>query len=120
MVHGAGQGIVAFGQECWREAGKCRGAQETLQTTMVVFAFAMIMALSVRHRHPLAWMIKLLTRKAEDDDRRLRQEMVRRPRYSGFEKRRTKAVRWKNGAKAISGASSSRVTCSSMEMTDDT
>ena len=63
-----GKELFAFGQESWREAGKVSWPtrKETLQTTMVVFAFAVIMALFLfAIDTSLAWMIKLLTGKAE-------------------------------------------------------
>jgi preprotein translocase subunit SecE len=63
-----GKELFAFGQESWREAGKVSWPtrKETLQTTLVVFAFAVIMALFLfAIDTSLAWMIKLLTGKGE-------------------------------------------------------
>ena len=44
-----GKELFVFAQESWREAGKVSWPtrKETLQTTLVVFAFAVIMALFV-------------------------------------------------------------------------
>ena len=63
-----GKELFAFGEESWREAGKVSWPtrKETLQTTLVVFAFAVIMALFLfAIDTSLAWMIKLLTGKGE-------------------------------------------------------
>jgi preprotein translocase subunit SecE len=63
-----GKELFAFGQESWREAGKVSWPtrKETLQTTLVVFAFAVIMALFLfAIDTSLAWMIKMLTGKVE-------------------------------------------------------
>jgi preprotein translocase subunit SecE len=63
-----GKELFVFGQEAWREAGKVSWPtrKETLQTTAVVFGFAVIMALFLfAVDTSLAWMIKLLTGKAE-------------------------------------------------------
>ena len=63
-----GKELFAFGQEAWAEAGKVSWPtrKETVQTTLVVFAFVVIMALFLfAIDTSLAWMIKLLTGKAE-------------------------------------------------------
>jgi preprotein translocase subunit SecE len=63
-----GKELFVFAQESWREAGKVSWPtrKETLQTTLVVFAFAVIMALFLfAIDTSLAWMIKMLTGKVE-------------------------------------------------------
>ena len=63
-----GKELFEFGQEAWAEAGKVSWPtrKETVQTTLVVFAFVVIMALFLfAIDTSLAWMIKLLTGKAE-------------------------------------------------------
>jgi preprotein translocase subunit SecE len=60
--------LFAFGQEAWAEAGKVSWPtrKETVQTTLVVFAFVVVMALFLfAIDTSLAWMIKLLTGKSE-------------------------------------------------------
>src|SRR5260370_41780687 len=63
-----GKELFAFSQEAWQEAGKVSWPtrKETVQTTLVVFAFVVIMALFLfAVATSLAWMIKLMTGKAE-------------------------------------------------------
>jgi preprotein translocase subunit SecE len=60
--------LFAFGQEAWQEAGKVSWPtrKETTQTTLVVFAFVVIMALFLfAIDTSLAWMIKMLTGRVE-------------------------------------------------------
>ena len=63
-----GKEFFAFAQEAWAEAGRVSWPtrKETLQTTAVVFAFVVVMALflfAVDTR--LAWIVKLLTGRSE-------------------------------------------------------
>ena len=58
----------AFGQEAWLEAGKVSWPtrKETIQTTLVVFAFVVIMALVLfAIDSTLAWLVKLATGRSE-------------------------------------------------------
>jgi|SRR6185369_5376886 preprotein translocase subunit SecE len=59
-----GKEFFAFAQEAWAEAGRVSWPtrKETLQTTAIVFAFVVIMALFLFSVDTmLAWIIKLLT-----------------------------------------------------------
>jgi len=63
-----GKELFAFGQEAWQESGKVSWPtrKETLQTTLVVFAFVFIMALFLfAIDTSLAWTIKLVTGRVE-------------------------------------------------------
>src|SRR6266705_3808940 len=63
-----GKELFIFSQEAWQEASKVSWPtrKETVQTTLVVFAFVVVMALFLfAVDTTLAWMIKLLTGKAE-------------------------------------------------------
>jgi preprotein translocase subunit SecE len=63
-----GKELFAFGQEAWQEAGKVSWPtrKETVQTTLVVFAFVVVMALFLfAIDTSLAWMIKMLTGRVE-------------------------------------------------------
>ena len=60
--------FFAFAQEAWQEAGKVSWPtrKETIQTTAVVFAFVVIMALFLfAVDTTLAWIVKLLTGRSE-------------------------------------------------------
>ena len=68
MVHRARQELLAFGQEAWLEAGKVSWPtrKETIQTTLVVFAFVVVMALVLfAIDSTLAWLVKLVTGRGE-------------------------------------------------------
>lgn len=59
-----GREFYAFAQEAWAEAGRVSWPtrKETMQTTMVVFAFVVIMALFLfAVDATLAWLVKLST-----------------------------------------------------------
>ena len=59
-----GKEFFAFAQEAWAEAGRVAWPtrKETIQTTAIVFAFVVIMALFLFSVDTmLAWIIKLLT-----------------------------------------------------------
>ncbi len=63
-----GRELFAFGQEAWQEAGKVSWPtrKETVQTTLVVFAFVVVMALFLfAIDSSLAWLIKLVTGRGE-------------------------------------------------------
>jgi preprotein translocase subunit SecE len=63
-----GKQLFAFGQEAWQEAGKVSWPtrKETLQTTLVVFGFVVVMALFLfAIDTTLAWVIKLITGRGE-------------------------------------------------------
>ena len=63
-----GKELFAFGQEAWQEAGKVSWPtrKETLQTTAIVFAFVVVMALFLfAVDTSLAWLVKLLTGRGE-------------------------------------------------------
>jgi preprotein translocase subunit SecE len=63
-----GKQLFAFGQEAWQEAGKVSWPtrKETIQTTLVVFGFVVIMALFLfAIDTSLAWMIKMITGRGE-------------------------------------------------------
>jgi|SRR4051794_6817786 len=63
-----GKELFAFGEEAWQEAGKVSWPtrKETIQTTAVVFAFVIIMALFLfAVDSSLAWVVKLLTGRTE-------------------------------------------------------
>jgi len=63
-----GKEFFAFAQESWQEAGRVSWPtrKETLQTTAVVFAFVVIMALFLFSVDTtLAWIVKLLTGRTE-------------------------------------------------------
>ena len=63
-----GKQLFEFGQEAWQEAGKVSWPtrKETIQTTGVVFAFVVIMALFLFSvDSTLAWLIKMLTGRSE-------------------------------------------------------
>ncbi|TMH33271.1 MAG: preprotein translocase subunit SecE [Betaproteobacteria bacterium] len=63
-----GKQLFAFGQEAWQEAGKVSWPtrKETVQTTAVVFAFVVVMALFLfAVDTSLAWVIKMITGRAE-------------------------------------------------------
>ncbi|MBS0319958.1 MAG: preprotein translocase subunit SecE [Proteobacteria bacterium] len=59
-----GKAFFAFAQESWQEAGRVSWPtrKETVQTTLVVFAFVAVMGLFLFSVDTtLAWIIKLLT-----------------------------------------------------------
>jgi preprotein translocase subunit SecE len=59
-----GREFFAFAQEAWAEAGRVSWPtrKETMQTTAIVFAFVVVMALFLfAVDTTLAWIIKLLT-----------------------------------------------------------
>src|SRR6266480_4855917 len=59
-----GRELFAFSQEAWQEGGKVSWPtrKETIQTTLVVFAFVVIMALVLfAIDSTLAWLVKLAT-----------------------------------------------------------
>jgi len=59
-----GKEFFAFAQEAWAEAGRVSwpSRKETIQTTGIVFAFVVVMALFLfAVDTTLAWIIKLLT-----------------------------------------------------------
>ena len=63
-----GKEFFAFAQEAWAEAGRVSWPtrKETIQTTLVVFAFVVVMALFLfAIDTSLAWMIKMLTGRVE-------------------------------------------------------
>jgi len=63
-----GKEFFVFAQESWQEAGRVSWPtrKETLQTTAVVFAFVVIMALFLFSVDTtLAWIVKLLTGRTE-------------------------------------------------------
>ena len=63
-----GKEFFAFAQEAWQEAGRVSWPtrKETVQTTMIVFAFVVIMALFLfAVDTSLAWIVKLLTGRGE-------------------------------------------------------
>jgi len=63
-----GRELFVFSQEAWTEAGKVSWPtrKETLQTTLVVFAFVVVMALVLfAIDSTLAWLIKLATGRSE-------------------------------------------------------
>ena len=63
-----GRELFAFSQEAWQEGGKVSWPtrKETIQTTLVVFAFVVIMALVLfAIDSSLAWLIKIVTGRTE-------------------------------------------------------
>ena len=63
-----GKEFFAFAQESWQEAGRVSWPtrKETIQTTAVVFAFVVVMALFLfAVDSTLAWLIKVLTGRVE-------------------------------------------------------
>jgi preprotein translocase subunit SecE len=63
-----GKELYAFGQEAWLEAGKVSWPtrKETIQTTLVVFGFVVVMALVLfAIDSTLAWLVKLATGRGE-------------------------------------------------------
>ena len=63
-----GKEFFAFAQEAWAEAGRVAWPtrKETIQTTLIVFAFVVIMALFLfAVDTTLAWVVKLLTGRGE-------------------------------------------------------
>lgn len=63
-----GKEFFAFAQEAWAEAGRVSwpSRKETIQTTGIVFAFVVVMALFLfAVDTTLAWIIKLLTGRGE-------------------------------------------------------
>jgi len=63
-----GKEFFAFAQEAWQEAGRVSWPtrKETIQTTLIVFAFVMVMALILFSiDSTLAWIVKLLTGRTE-------------------------------------------------------
>jgi preprotein translocase subunit SecE len=63
-----GKQFFVFAQESWQEAGRVSwpSRKETIQTTAVVFAFVVIMALFLfAVDTTLAWIVKLLTGRVE-------------------------------------------------------
>jgi len=63
-----GKEFFAFAQEAWQEAGRVSWPtrKETLQTTAIVFAFVVIMALFLfTVDSGLAWIVKTLTGRTE-------------------------------------------------------
>ncbi len=63
-----GKEFYAFAQEAWQEAGRVAWPtrKETVQTTAVVFAFVVVMALFLfAVDSTLAWLVQLLTGRVE-------------------------------------------------------
>ena len=63
-----GKEFFAFAQEAWQEAGRVSWPtrKETIQTTGIVFAFVVVMALFLFSVDTtLAWILKLLTGRTE-------------------------------------------------------
>jgi len=63
-----GKEFFAFAQEAWQEAGRVSWPtrKETVQTTLIVFGFVVIMALILFSIDTtLAWIVKLLTGRTE-------------------------------------------------------
>src|SRR4249919_2661101 len=63
-----GKEFFAFAQEAWQEAGRVSWPtrKETIQTTAIVFAFVVIMALFLfTVDSGLAWIVKTLTGRTE-------------------------------------------------------
>jgi preprotein translocase subunit SecE len=63
-----GKEFFVFAQEAWAEAGKVSWPtrKETIQTTAIVFAFVVVMALFLfAVDTSLAWIVKLVTGRAE-------------------------------------------------------
>ena len=63
-----GKDFFAFAQEAWQEAGRVSWPtrKETVQTTLIVFAFVVVMALILFSiDSTLAWIVKLLTGRTE-------------------------------------------------------
>jgi len=63
-----GKELFAFGQESWQEAEKVSWPtrKETIQTTAIVFAFVVIMAIFLfTVDTTLAWLVKLMTGRGE-------------------------------------------------------
>ena len=63
-----GKEFFAFAQEAWAEAGRVAWPtrKETIQTTLIVFGFVVIMALVLFSIDTtLAWIVKLLTGRGE-------------------------------------------------------
>ena len=63
-----GKQLFAFGQEAWQEGGKVSwpNRKETIQTTAIVFAFVVIMAIFLfAVDTSLAWLVKLVTGRGE-------------------------------------------------------
>ena len=63
-----GKEFFAFAQEAWQESGRVTWPtrKETIQTTAIVFAFVVVMALFLfTVDTTLAWIVKLLTGRAE-------------------------------------------------------
>ena len=63
-----GKEFFAFAQEAWQEAGRVSWPtrKETIQTTAVVFAFVVVMALFLfAVDSTLAWLVKMLTGRVE-------------------------------------------------------
>src|SRR6476469_6324005 len=67
-VAAPGKEFFAFAQEAWQEAGRVSWPtrKETIQTTAVVFAFVVVMALFLfAVDSTLAWLVKMLTGRVE-------------------------------------------------------
>jgi len=63
-----GKEFLSFAQEAWTEAGRVSWPtrKETVQTTLIVFAFVVVMALFLfAIDTTLAWIVKLLTGRSE-------------------------------------------------------
>jgi preprotein translocase subunit SecE len=63
-----GKAFFAFAQESWGEAGRVSWPtrKETVQTTAIVFAFVVVMALFLfAVDSTLAWVVKMLTGRVE-------------------------------------------------------
>jgi preprotein translocase subunit SecE len=63
-----GKQFFAFAQESWQESGRVSWPtrKETVQTTLIVFAFVVVMALFLfAVDSSLAWMVKMLTGRVE-------------------------------------------------------
>jgi preprotein translocase subunit SecE len=63
-----GKQLFAFGQEAWAEAAKVSWPtrKETVQTTLIVFAFVVVMAVFLfAVDSSLAWLVKLATGRSE-------------------------------------------------------
>ena len=63
-----GKEFFAFAQESWQEAGRVSWPtrKETVQTTAIVFAFVVVMALFLfAVDTTLAWIVKMVTGRVE-------------------------------------------------------
>ena len=63
-----GKEFFAFAQEAWQEAGRVSWPtrKETIQTTLIVFGFVVVMALILFSiDSTLAWIVRLITGRSE-------------------------------------------------------